>query len=101
MVEGGGRVDEIVTCEVRPDLVREARIHWGVENNPYQLWHRGYTAVKGGAMDCPYTFMQDMVAGRCNLPWEAEVVHTDGTSCGFAVPTRHHDAGNMRPKSSR
>jgi hypothetical protein len=45
MVEGGGRVDEIVTCEVRPDLVREARIHWGVENNPYQLWHRGYSAV--------------------------------------------------------
>jgi len=58
-----GRADEIITAEVRPDLVREARIHWGVENNIYQLWHRGYVAVKGGAMDCPYTFMQDMVAG--------------------------------------
>jgi formamidase len=88
MVEGGGRADEIITCEVRPDLVREARIHWGVENNPYQPWHRGYTAVKGGAMDCPYTFMQDMVNGTFALPWESEVVHTDGTSCGFAVPVR-------------
>ena len=25
-----GRADEIVTAEVRPDLVREARKHWGV-----------------------------------------------------------------------
>ncbi len=44
-----GRPDEIITAEVRPDLVREARIHWGVENNIYQFGHRGYTAVKGGA----------------------------------------------------
>jgi formamidase len=42
-----------------------------VENNPYQLYHRGYVAVKGGAQDCPYTFMQDMVAGRYKLPWDA------------------------------
>jgi formamidase len=83
-----GRADEIITAEVRPDLVREARIHWGVENNIYQLWHRGYVAVKGGAMDCPYTFMQDMVAGTFRLPWEDQVKVTDGTSCGFAAPTR-------------
>jgi formamidase len=83
-----GRVDEIITAEVRPDLVREARINWGVENNIYQLWHRGYVAVKGGAMDCPYTFMQDMVAGTFRLPWEDQVKVTDGTPCGFAAPTR-------------
>ena len=82
-----GRADEIITAEVRPDLVREARIHWGVENNIYQLWHRGYVAVKGGAMDCPYTFMQDMVAGTFRLPWEDQVKVTDGTPCGFPVPT--------------
>ena len=29
MVEGGGRPDEIITCEVRPDLVREARTQLG------------------------------------------------------------------------
>ena len=59
-----GRADEIVTAEVRPDLVREARAGWGVENNIYQLGHRGFTAVTGGAQDCPYTFMHDLVAGR-------------------------------------
>ncbi|MFN3887045.1 MAG: formamidase [Aquabacterium sp.] len=90
MVQGGGRPDEIVCAEVRADLVREARRHWGVENNPYQFFHRGYVAVRGGAQDCPYTFMQDMVAGRARLPWEDEVVHTDGTSCGFAPPERTH-----------
>ncbi|MDR5878021.1 formamidase [Caballeronia sp. LZ032] len=90
MVEGGNRPDEIITCELRPDLVREARTQWGVENNIYQLGHRGYVAVKGGARDCPYTFMQDMVRGEYRLPWEEEVVVKDGTSCGFPVPERHH-----------
>jgi formamidase len=88
LVQGGGRADEIVTCELRPDLVREARAGWGVENNLYQLYHRGYVAVKGGAQDCPYTFMQDMVAGRYRLPWQVEV--TDGTSCGFQPPARSY-----------
>jgi formamidase len=83
-----GRPDEIITAEVRPDLVREARQHWGVENNIYQLGHRGYTAVKGGAGDCPYTFMRDLVAGTYRLSWEDEIVVTDGTSCGFPAPTR-------------
>ena len=83
-----GRVDEIITAEVRPDLVREARAGWGVENNIYQLGHRGYVAVKGGATDCPYTFMHDMVAGQYRLPWEDQVKVTDGTSCGFPAPTR-------------
>ena len=90
LVEGGGRPDEIITAEVRPDLVREARRVWGVENNIYQFGHRGFVAVKGGARDCPYTFMQDMVAGRYRLPWEKDVQVTDGTSCGFAAPTREY-----------
>ena len=85
-----GRVDEIITAEVRPDLVREARKHWSVENNIYQLGHRGYVAVEGGAQDCPYTYMQDMVAGRYAVPWEEDVVHTNGTSGGFARPTRRY-----------
>ncbi len=85
-----GRPDEIITAEVRPDLVREARLGWGVENNIYQLGHRGYVAVKGGASDCPYTFMRDMVAGRYRLPWEDGVKVVDGTTCGFPAPTRRH-----------
>ncbi len=83
-----GRVDEIITAEVRPDLVREARLGWGVENNIYQFGHRGYTAVKGGAQDCPYTYMHDLAAGRYRLPWEDAVKVTDGTSCGFPAPER-------------
>ncbi len=83
-----GRADEIITAEVRPDLVREARTGWGVENNIYQFGHRGYVAVKGGAQDCPYTYMTDLAAGRYRLPWEDEVAITDGTGCGFDAPTR-------------
>ena len=85
-----GRADEIITAEVRPDLVREARANWGVENNIYQLGHRGFTAVAGGAQDCPYTFMRDMVAGTYRLPWEGSVKVTDGTSSGFARPARRY-----------
>jgi formamidase len=88
IIEGGGVPDEIVTAEVRPDLVREARRDWGVENNIYQFGHRGFVAVAGGARDCPYTYMQDLVAGRYRLPWEDRVRITDGTSCGFAAPMR-------------
>lgn len=83
-----GRPDEIVTAEVRPDLVREARIHWAVENNIYQVGHRGYVAVAGGATDCPYTYMHDLVAGRWRLPWDDAVVHKDGRAFGFPPPTR-------------
>jgi formamidase len=91
LVEGSHRPDEIITCEMRPDLVREARRVWSVENNIYQFGHRGYVAVKGGAQDCPYTYMRDMVAGKYRLPWEAEVQVTDGTPCGFAPPSRAYE----------
>ena len=30
-------------------------------------------AVKGGAQDCPYTYMHDLVAGPYRLPWEDTV----------------------------
>jgi formamidase len=32
--------------------------------------------------------MHDLAAGRYRLPWEDDVVHTDGTACGFDPPTR-------------
>ncbi|MEM7127242.1 MAG: formamidase [Chloroflexota bacterium] len=88
LTTGNGTPDEIITAEVRPDLVDEARRTWGVENNIYQLGHRAFVAVKGGAQDCPYTFMQDLVDSSYRLPWEDEVAVTDGTSCGFEAPTR-------------
>jgi formamidase len=49
---------------------------------------RGFVAVKGGAQDCPYTYMHDLAAGKYRLPWEREVQITDGASCGFPTPTR-------------
>jgi formamidase len=98
LAEGNGTPDEIITAEVRPDLVREARLGWGVENNIYQLGHRAYVAVKGGARDCPYTFMHDLVEGKYRLPWESEVQVVDGTSCGFQPPEREF-AGNIRSNS--
>jgi formamidase len=85
-----GRADEIVTAEVRPDLVREARAVWGVENNIYQLGHRGFSAVRGGAGDCPYTYMHDLAAGRYRLPWEESVQVVDGTGCGLPEPARRY-----------
>ena len=93
-----GRPDEIITAEVRPDLVREARKYWAVENNIYQFGHRGFTAVADGAGDCPYTYMSDLVAGRYRLPWEDEVVHRDGTGYGFPKPTRRY--GEKLPRAA-
>src|ERR1019366_5767614 len=96
IVMGSGIADEIITAEVRPDLVAEARKGWGVENNIYQFGHRGFVAVKGGAQDCPYTYMTALAAGKYRLPWEREVQVTDGTSCGFPVPTRVYGGSQGR-----
>jgi formamidase len=67
-----------------------------VENNIYQFGHRGYVAVKGGAQDCPYTYMKDIVHGHYRLPWEDEVVYKDGTSCGFPAPTRSYQGEDLQ-----
>ncbi|MEM6353981.1 MAG: formamidase, partial [Cyanobacteria bacterium P01_D01_bin.14] len=45
--------------------------------------------------DCPYTYMKDMVEGNYRLPWEDEVVYTDGTSCGFETPTREYQGEEL------
>ena len=86
LVHGDGLPDRVVTAEVVPSRAADARRTWGVENNIYQLGHRGYTAVEGGATDCPYTFMTDLAANRYHLPWEDQVEHTDGTQAGWGRP---------------
>ena len=53
------------------------------------------SAVKGGAQDCPYTYMHDMVDGTYRLPWKVEV--TDGTSCGFEAPERSYRGAESHP----
>ncbi|OAA64361.1 nitrilase/cyanide hydratase and apolipoprotein N-acyltransferase [Niveomyces insectorum RCEF 264] len=84
---GDGTPDHIVACEIRVEEVRRRRREWGVENNLYQLGHRGYVAVKNGAGDCPYTYMKDLVQGRYAQAEAAEVEIKDGSVCGFAPPT--------------
>jgi formamidase len=54
-------------------------------------------AVKGGAQDCPYTFMHDMVNGRYRLPWNASIQVRDGTPCGFAAPERKYRGPEVNP----
>ena len=73
---------------------------WGPENNIYQLGHRGFSAVTGGAGDCPYTYMTDLAAGRYRVPWEESVRVTDGTSCGLPAPTRRYE-GSVATEGSR
>lgn len=90
--------DEIITAEVRPDLLCEARKHRSVENGVYQLDHRGFTEVAGGAHACPYTYMRDLVADRCASPWESEVLHTDGASCSPDKPLRAY--GERLPQAA-
>ncbi|SMQ49773.1 unnamed protein product [Zymoseptoria tritici ST99CH_3D7] len=90
-VRGNGRVDEIFACEVDAREVREKREAWGVENNLFQLGHRGYAAVKGGARDCPYTYMRDLVKGEYKQDGEERVKIRDGTGCGIAAPEREYE----------
>lgn len=87
---GNNTADEIFACEIRKGDAREKRENWGVENNLYQLGHRGYPAVVGGARDCPYTYMQDMVKGQYKQYGEEKVMVVDGTSCGIPKPTAEY-----------
>ncbi|MRH87922.1 formamidase [Nocardia sp. SYP-A9097] len=86
LAEGDSTPGRVLTVSIEPARADAARRTWGVENNIYQLGHRGYTAVRGGLGDCPYTFMRDLVAGRYRLPWEDEVRVTDGTADGYGPP---------------
>ncbi|KAI7232765.1 Formamidase [Hortaea werneckii] len=84
-------VDEVYCCEIRKGDALEKRANWGVENNLYQFGHRGYAAVSGGAQDCPYTYMQDLVKGKYKQSGEEDVKVTDGTGCGIPAPTTKYE----------
>ncbi|KAI0133997.1 formamidase [Xylariales sp. AK1849] len=86
LVQGNDSPDEIFACEIRVEEVRRRRTGWGGENNLYQLGHRGYVAVAGGASDCPYSYMRDLVAGKWQTAEDDQVMVKDGTSCGFDSP---------------
>ena len=94
---GGGRARRDHHRRGAPRSGARGAPHWGVENNIYQLGHRGYVAVKGGAQDCPYTFMHDLVAGRYRLPWEDEVAgHGRHLVRLSPTPNAHAAAGQRR-----
>ena len=94
LARGSETPGEVVTGEVFPGRADQAREHWGVENNIYQLGHRGFVAVDGGVTDCPYTYMQDLVAGEWNLPWDDRVRVKDGTSEGFPLAGKAPGTGD-------
>lgn len=85
--------DEIFACEIRKDDAASRRRNWGVENNLYQLGHRGYAAVRNGAGDCPYSYMRDLVQGRYKPFGEEGVQVRDGTGCGIPAPEREYGVG--------
>lgn len=87
---GNSNADEIFACEIQKGDALQKRRNWGVENNLYQFGHRGYAAVAGGARDCPYTYMQDLVQGKYRQHGEDQVKITDGTSCGIPKPTAEY-----------
>jgi formamidase len=89
--QGNGGVDEIFGCEIPKGDALQKRRNWGVENNLYQFGHRGYSAVLGGAQDCPYTYMTDLVAGNYKQHQEESVKVTDGTSYGIAKPQKTYE----------
>lgn len=86
VAKGDHTPGRVLTASIVPGRADEARRSWGVENNIYQLGHRGYTALAGGAQDCPYTYMRDLVAGSYQVPWESSVEITDGTADGYGPP---------------
>lgn len=83
---------EIVTAEIYPELADNARLTWGLENNIYNLGHRGYVAVPGGEPDAGLTYIKDLAAGRYRLPWEDEMQIKDGSIYGY--PTTGGRFGN-------
>ena len=89
---GDSTPDRVVTVSIEPTRADAARQEWGVENNIYQLGHRGFTALAGGAQDCPYTYVRDLADGTYRLPWEDEVRIVDGTSEGYGPPRRPDSA---------
>ncbi|KAL3418115.1 carbon-nitrogen hydrolase [Phlyctema vagabunda] len=94
--KGDSTPDGILACEIRIEAVRRKRREWGAENNLFQFGHRGYVAVKEGARDCPYKYMQDLVKGAYKSAEDNEVRVRDGTICGFEVPDVEYVDGVQR-----
>lgn len=83
LVQGHRNPWEIVTAEIYPKLSDNARKSWGLENNIYNLGHRGYVALPGGEKDAGLTYIKDLAAGKYKLPWEDDMLIKDGSIYGY------------------
>ena len=83
-----GRGEQLVPVS---DLRARLTVMMGIADSTLcRFGHRGYSAVAGGATDCPYTYMQDLVAGKYRQDGEEHVQVTDGTGCGLPQPTAEY-----------
>lgn len=69
---------EIVTAELFPKLVDQARENWALENNIYNLGARGYVGKPGGERENYLTWVKDLAEGEYHVPWEDKIRITDG-----------------------
>ncbi len=83
LVQGHRNPWEIVTGEIYPKMADNARLSWGLENNIYNLGHRGYVAKPGGEHDAGLTYIKDLAAGKYKLPWEDHMKIKDGSIYGY------------------
>lgn len=83
MASGSRHEWEIVTGEIKPKDADNARISWGLENNIYDLGHRGYVAVPGGVQEPGLSYIHDLANGNYHLPWEDKVQVKDGSIYGY------------------
>lgn len=86
LVQGDRNPWEIVSAEIFPSLADNARKSWGLENNIYNLGHRGYVAVPGGESQSGLTYIKDLAEGKYKLPWEDDMLIKDGSIYGY--PTK-------------
>lgn len=83
LVQGQRNPYEIVTGEIHPELADQARKEWDLENNIYNLGHRGYVAKPDGESDSGLTYIKDLAEGKYHLPWEDDMDSKDGTLYGY------------------
>ncbi|WCK55241.1 aliphatic amidase [Aneurinibacillus sp. Ricciae_BoGa-3] len=61
LAECGTTPDEVTYAELSISAIRNARKNWTAENHLYNLTHRGYSAVKNGVANNPYSFYETWV----------------------------------------
>ena len=69
---------EIVTAELFPRMVDEARKIWALENYSFNVGCRGYVGKPGGERENYLTWVKDLAEGKYELPWDKDIKIRDG-----------------------